>query len=388
MNDLGKINILMVLPDLSIGGVSMVALDICNLVDKREFKIDILLLSKNTEALNIKSLNNDVKIHFIDYEFIQNYSIAGYYKYIYLSKSKRRNCEKFKLKIKQLRPHIIHFHTHPIDLYLSSVVKNQHIPLLYTDHLVRLEKGEYSNAATFCLTNLYRKLYSNFNIIAVSPAVAKSIEKFGLIGNNKFNHVVNNSVDTDFFYNTPKKSNDLVAIYVSRIAKIKGHEDLVRAWSLMKYRGPKRLVIAGPDALNGSIHKLIDELGLNDSIIMNGPTSHVKELLIEANVAVFPSHKEGLPISLLEKMSMGLPVIVSDIPELTTIIKHNVNGLVFKRGAVQDLAEKLDELAMDISLRERLGSEGRKTIIDHYSKKKEIREITGIYKEMYNNVKM
>lgn len=388
MSETRKINVLMVLPDLSIGGVSMVVLDICNLIDKNVFHVEILLLSKNTEALNIKQLSNDVNIHFIDYEFVSNYSIAGYYKYIFLSKSKRMNCEKFSMKIKELHPDIIHFHTHPVDLYLGDVAKKQNIPLLYTDHLIRLENGEYSKAATFFLNNLYKKLYSDFNIISVSQAVAQSIENFGLRGNCKFNHVVNNSVDTDLFHNTSRDDNNFVAVYVSRIAKIKGHEDLVRAWGLMKYNGSKKLVIAGPDSLNGSIQKLVNELGLNESIIMNGPTSHVKELLIEANVAVFPSHKEGLPISLLEKMSMSLPVIVSDIPELTTIIKHNVNGLVFKKGAVQELAEKMDELAMNVSLRERLGNEGRKTVIEHYSKKNEIKEISGVYKKMLSNNKM
>ncbi len=383
MNDTGKINILMVLPDLAVGGVSMVVTDICNNLDKEKFSIKMLLLSKEVPSLSIKPLDKSINVSVIDYVFIDDYSVKGYYKYFF-SKTAKINGAIFKSKVLELNPDIVHFHTHPIDLYLGKYVGLK--KLLYTDHLVRLDKKEYSSVSRFLLRMLYKKLYSIYHIVSVSMIVAECIEQFKLKNKNRFNFIVNNSVDTNYFINDVKESSkEFTAIYVSRINKVKGHEDLIRAWEMLKFKGPKKLIIAGPDNLNGTIQELINSLGLNNEIEVIGTVSDVKELLKRATIAVFPSHKEGLPISLLEKMAMSLPIVVSDIPELTAIITNNVNGLVFKKGDPSQLAEKIDELTLNFDLRKKLGNEARNTVVEKYSKISEIKEMSRIYELAYNS---
>jgi glycosyltransferase involved in cell wall biosynthesis len=375
-----KINILMVLPDLSIGGVSLIAIDICNLIDFSKFNIKMLLLSSNTEALNLRALNKDVEVSFIDYEFISDYSLLGYYKYIYFSRARIENLKKFQREVDCLNPDIIHFFTHPVDLNLGYInIGNRSISFLYTDQSVRLAKNQYSKIATLALAFLYRKLFKKFNLISASNTVSSSIEYFKLRAKSKFNVVINNSVDENYFHPGLHVKDQLVAVYVSRITDHKGHEELVKAWSLLKYKGEKKLLMVGPDCLSGAIHKLAILYNVEETVQFLGSTNQIMEILKSCTMGLFPSHKEGLPVALLEKMSMELPVVVSDIPELISIITDGFNGLIFKKGDAIDLAQKIDLLADDFDLQIMLGKNARKTVIEKYSKANEIKEITKIY---------
>ena len=385
MGSVKKINILMILPDLSVGGVSMVVLDICNLINQDIFNLHLLLLTKNTDILNIRELKKNISIHYIDYEFVSDYSVFGYYKYIFLSKAAKKNSRKFNQIVNLIMPDIIHFHCNPSELYLGRYLKSIYKEaLLYTDHSVRLNDTDYSKSATLALSVLYRYLYKPYNIISVSQTVYSNIIKFKINSAMKSIFLVDNTVDTDFFSPPKNVLNELRVVYISRIVEHKGHRELIEAWGMLKYTGNKKLIIVGPDGLNGSIRKIANDLGLIDTVEFLGSIGNIKEILKNSAIGVFPSHKEGLPIALLEKMSMALPIIVSDIEELTNIVINKTNGLTFKKGNAIDLSEKIDTLLFDENLRDTLGKSARETIIKKYSKRKEIQEITRIYHLLYN----
>jgi glycosyltransferase involved in cell wall biosynthesis len=380
-----KINVLMVLPDLSVGGVSMVVLDICNLIDEEKYNVHLLLLSNNVEILKIKQLKPNIKIDYIDYEFLSDYSVLGYYKYVFFSRKSKSNIIKFNDKINLINPDIVHFHCNTIELYLGRSMSTKYKDrLLFTDHSVRLNSSEYSPRAIIALTFLYRYLLKPFNIIAVSQVVKDCIDRFKLKGRNRTVFLINNSVNADFFISYPEDKIELRVVYVSRINAHKGHKELIDAWSMIEYKGRKKLIIVGPDELNGSLMEQVSQLKIDESVEFLGPVSNIKEILQTSSIAVFPSHKEGLPIALLEKMSMALPVVVSDIPELTNVIANNKNGLVFKKGDPSDLARKIDTLLFDKELRMKLGNAARESVVECFSKKNEIEEVSRIYELTLN----
>jgi len=84
---------------------------------------------------------------------------------------------------------------------------------------------------------------------------------------------------------------------------------------------------------------------------------------------VFPSYKEGLPLALLEKMRIGLPCVVSDIPELKSLVADGVDAMVYNSGNVKQLSNKIMELASDLSLRERIGTSAADTVEAKYVSK-------------------
>lgn len=381
-----KIKILLVVPSLSIGGVSKSVIEICNLLDRNRMDIELLLLSKNTEMLSLKSFNYETPLHFLNYKNIESYSVLSYFKNYFFSSDNKKMYEQFNELVLRLNPDIIHFHTLPLQLNLVKKIPNKFKnKLIYTDHSVRISEGDYSRKATLAMSYLYSILYKPFHVIAVSKIVYDSLVKFKINNQNKKSYIVENGLDFNEYFSSSKKNGKMLqVIYVSRICSNKGFEELIAAWSVLKYKGPKKLLIVGPDELNGQIQKLAADLGLMDEITFTGAANNIVELLQDSQIGVFPSHKEGLPFSLLEKMAMELPIVVSNIPELINIITHNKNGLVFKKGNINDLAEKLDMLLFDEQLREKLGEEARKNIVENYSKEKEIQQLSKIYDLIVN----
>ena len=103
--------------------------------------------------------------------------------------------------------------------------------------------------------------------------------------------------------------------------------------------------------------------------------------LRKSAIGVFPSHQEGMPLALLEMMATGLPVVASNIPEIATIITDGYDGLLFEVGNVDDLAEKLQRVLSDETLRKKLGENARKTVLEKYAT-----PLSKSYGEFYKNL--
>jgi glycosyltransferase involved in cell wall biosynthesis len=157
---------------------------------------------------------------------------------------------------------------------------------------------------------------------------------------------------------------------------------LIHAWSKLPSGIKKKLLLVGPDELNHEIHDLARKMVPDDSVVFLGEQLNIRELLAECDFAVLPSFKEGLPISLLEKMAMELPVVVSDIPELTSVIEDGVTGLIFKCGDADDLAAKLLVMIQDAALREKLGGNARSAVEERFGS----RNIALPNEKVYENV--
>lgn len=132
-------------------------------------------------------------------------------------------------------------------------------------------------------------------------------------------------------------------LYLGRIVPEKGEHYLIQAFKQLET--DKKLVIAGGASDTDDYMKQLKELASNDGrIIFTGFVQGelLQELYSNAYVYVLPSDLEGMPLSLLEAMSFGNCCLTSDIPECTEVIGHH--GFSFKKGNVDDLKEKLQQL--------------------------------------------
>jgi glycosyltransferase involved in cell wall biosynthesis len=359
-----KTKIGIVVNDLSIGGVAKVVIDICNRLDNSIFDIHLILLSQRTEMEDIIPLNGLVKKYVVEYEFINNYRLTNYLKTAFVSNGKKLNRAKNVLqKISELKLDILHFHTLPRQLYIGHLAKktNPNLKLVFTDHLIRLSESNYKWYQKFLLELAYRKFYRHYHLIAVSTAVFHSIStkqrnskgcEFGLLENS-----INISE-----YSRTKPLQDFTEnqfIYVSRINNHKGQETLIKSWLKINSSNKGKLLLVGPDESNGKFKQLAKN---DSSIIFTGGVPNVKKLLNESNFAIFPSQKEGLPIALLEMMAFELPIIVSNIPELTTIISDKKEGIHFKLDDIEELILKIEYFIANKSETINMGIEARKKV--------------------------
>ncbi|MGB3519076.1 MAG: glycosyltransferase family 4 protein, partial [Elainellaceae cyanobacterium] len=154
-------------------------------------------------------------------------------------------------------------------------------------------------------------------------------------------------------------------IFLGRIGHRKGSFDVIKAFAkaMPHFSCPVILQMAG----DGEIEKakqLVKSFQLEDQIHLLGwiGQDQRNQVLSESNIFVLPSYNEGLPLSLLEAMSWGLPVITSPVGGIPEVIEHNKNGILCTPGDVNTLSESLINLVEDKAYRTRLGAQARKCI--------------------------
>jgi glycosyltransferase involved in cell wall biosynthesis len=134
-------------------------------------------------------------------------------------------------------------------------------------------------------------------------------------------------------------------IQVSRLVPEKRQLDLIDAFNAAKIPGWKLLLVGGAQGSQHYANRVERQCAGNEAIVRTGflPPAAVHELLAHAGIFVLPSSHEGLPISLLEAMKLGTPVLASNIPANLEVGLDEAS--YFRVGDVQTLAGRLTELA-------------------------------------------
>jgi glycosyltransferase involved in cell wall biosynthesis len=158
-------------------------------------------------------------------------------------------------------------------------------------------------------------------------------------------------------------------LFLGLVGDRKGVFDLIPAFAAVHRDHPSaRLIIGG----NGEIERAklcALENGVSDAVELVGWTDGPAKaaLLARAGMFVLPSHNEGLPMSVLEAMSNGLPVISTRIGGIPELITDGVDGILIESGDVDGLAAALADLLSNAALRDRLGIAARERIALCYS---------------------
>lgn len=174
-------------------------------------------------------------------------------------------------------------------------------------------------------------------------------------------------------------------LFMGRIGKRKGVYEIIEAG---KYIQNNVIIINlyGDGELKDlkEFEKLITENNLQEKIKINSWISGDKkdEAYRSADIYILPSYEEGLPMSVLEAMSYKLPVISTPIGGIPEAVKDNVNGFLIEAGDYQALAQKIDLLASDKELREKMGQESLKIAKDKFDVNIVIAILGNIYKNL------
>ncbi len=179
-----------------------------------------------------------------------------------------------------------------------------------------------------------------------------------------------------------KKDNYIVA--VSRLVKHKGLQYLIESYQ--KLDTDKKLVIVGDGAFTDDYVKELHQLaGNNKNIIFTGQVYGpiLTELYSNACLFVQPSESEGLSIALLEAMSYGLPVLVSDIAENTEAVDKA--GFIFKNKNVIDLTNKLKYILNNPKTSKYKGQRALERVSQYYNWEIVVYKVLDVYKEVVFN---
>lgn len=178
---------------------------------------------------------------------------------------------------------------------------------------------------------------------------------------------------------------DRIVFAAGRQEHQKGHVDLVRAIGLLVDRDPRiHLVIAGR-AGNGSadlLRVIRNTNGASGFVHLLGHRDDVAELLATADVMALPSHYEGTAGIVLEAMSVGTPIVSTELQGMSGILEHNRNSLLV---AVQDpaaMAQALDQVLNDPLLAARLGEEARRDFLSRFTLERSADRMVAMYQSV------
>jgi glycosyltransferase involved in cell wall biosynthesis len=224
----------------------------------------------------------------------------------------------------------------------------------------------------FTLGGLLRFLFVRRGsvVLVQNPDDRVSLLKIGIPASH-IAVIAGSGVDTETLKPLPEPPGPVAVAFVGRLLEDKGVRALVQAHRLLRRRGVQvELLLAGaPDPANpASINeKELAAWKRQDGITLLGHVEPIETVWARAHIAVLPSHREGLPKSLLEAAACGRPMIATDVPGCREIVLPEQSGLLVPVGDPEALAEAIAALAASPQLRTRYGAAARRLVVERFS---------------------
>ena len=172
---------------------------------------------------------------------------------------------------------------------------------------------------------------------------------------------------------------------IGRLNEAKDHIGLLKAWAkISRVKQGLRLVIVGDGKLRVTLQNMVTEFGIADSVIFLGQLDDIPSIIARMDLMLLPSKREGFPISILEYMAMGKPVIATRVGGVPEIIKHGYNGILVSPEDPNSLSQAILGYLENRKLFKKLADNGKKTVEEKFSTIPLLKKYESLYKDICN----
>jgi glycosyltransferase involved in cell wall biosynthesis len=176
---------------------------------------------------------------------------------------------------------------------------------------------------------------------------------------------------------------DFVIGCVARLHNVKDHETLLRAFRLLRQRRTNaRLLLVGKGDEAGKLRELAAGLRLLGDVIFAGFRSDLPELYAAMDATCYTSRREGFGIAALESMAVGLPVVATSAPGLTTFLRHKENSLLAPVGDAIGIASALEAIMTQPELAQAITKSAKEEVKTKFS----LARVLEQYKELVEDI--
>lgn len=278
---------------------------------------------------------------------------------------------------------LVHIHTasrgsflrKSISFYIAKFFKKKVIINIHPINFINF----YNNSS-----NLVKKFIENvLNKSDLILVLSKTIKtKLTNICQNSNIEILYNPVLLKEFHHI--SSDKIRIVFMGNLNKNKGVYDIIEAAKYIK--NPNVIINLYGDGDLDEFKKLIAKNNLENKVKIKGwIRGEQKDIAFaESDIYILPSYTEGLPMSILEAMAAKLPVISTPIGGIPETIYDGVNGFLIQPGDCKALAEKIDLLANDKELREKMGQESYKIAKEKFDIEIIIKQLQEIYDDLIN----
>jgi glycosyltransferase involved in cell wall biosynthesis len=188
---------------------------------------------------------------------------------------------------------------------------------------------------------------------------------------------IHNGIEKDAPPAVPNADGTVRLVCVARFCPQKSQALLVRA--LEGVDEPWHLEFVGEGPLEDEVRRMVADRGLDGRVDFLGARNDVDSILARSHIFVLPSNWEGFPLTILEAMRAGLPVIASDVGGVREAVFDGVTGYLIPRDDGLAMAERLKQLISDNGLRATLGKCARDVFLNEFVEEKMFAEVQALY---------
>jgi len=296
---------------------------------------------------------------------------------------------KLYLFFKREKPHIVHTHTPKAGILgmlaakLARVPHRLHtvagLPLLETKGIKRKVLDLVEELTYACATKVFPNSNGLLHLILENNYCVAT--KLAVIANGSSNGINTSHFDVTHFTaieNTILRKklgiekDDFVFIFVGRLVKDKGINELIAAFSILaKEKNNLKLLLVGPfePDLDPVATSTLKAIQTHVAIRHVGYQQDVRPYFAIANCLAFPSYREGFPNVVMQAGAMQIPAIVSDINGCNEIIRNQENGLLVPAKSIPLLLKAMQLIVEDATLYSRLQRQSRGSIVSRFEQK-------------------
>jgi len=170
-------------------------------------------------------------------------------------------------------------------------------------------------------------------------------------------------------------------VMVARFGAQKDHPTLFRALAKLQSHAWE-LDLVGDGPLKEETEALAAQLGLGARVRFLGQRTDVDQILARAQLSLLATNWEGFPLSILESMRAGLPVVATSVGGIGESVRDDENGYLVLRGDVEQLRDRLERLLTSPELRVRMGASGRARFEREFTLEHSVNRTLGVYQDV------
>lgn len=355
-----KIKVMQIIPDLGIGGAEIMVENLSLQLTKKGFDVKIISLYNHNSAITERLEKNNIQVIYLDKKLGFDWKIA---------------VRLYKL-MKEYQPDVVHTHLYAASYGISASVIAK-VPIkVHTIH--NLATKEFSKINRIINKVFYH--YYGVVPVSISPLIKQTVRKEYRLAENSV-AMIYNGIDlkkslpkADYAFNNEK----INIIHIGSFKEQKNHIGLLRSFKIVCDQFPNtNLRLIGTGELEEQIRNCVRTLKLENNVEFLGLKANVFSFLNSADIFVFPSLWEGMPISLIEAMATGLPIVATGVGGIPDMIENNISGLIVDVNN-ENISEALIKLINSAELRERLGGKAR-IAAESFSSNKMASEYADLY---------
>ena len=329
-------NILQIVPSFEVGGAETMCVGLCLELQKLGHRVTAVSLSSAQSKLTRDLTEAGVALRLLGKGPGMDLGCVA----------------RLRAIIAEVKPQVIHTHLHALK-YAALALGGRKIPIIHTIH----NQAEAEAVKLDQVIGKYLFRMGRATPVALSREIQASVAALYGLPESKI-PVVCNGIDlqrclrkTDYALHYPPR-----LIHVGRFYPQKNHGAMVEALQILKGQGIRpQLTCYGDGPELPEIRRRILEMGLEKQVVFGGLCDDVFPRLSHADVFLLPSKWEGIPMTVIEAMGTGLPVIASRVGGLPDMIGDGKEGLLIDP-TPEALAAAVSRLLSDEDLRQALGT--------------------------------